>query len=297
MKVSISRSVGRAFAVMELFRQTRRPASATQLSRLLDAPHSSVVAVLHNLRDLGYLSFDRTDMTYFPTAKLFDLAAWKRPAPHGHGRLVALLDSVARDTSHLTVLSSRLSLFVNTVAVRPGRFTAVAQPLRSVGAALAASVAGLAILAQLDDPEVHEIVRETEIWLRDTGARKTFDTASIFSAIEAVRRRGILSAPHPTCRGTEIIACPVKLAQGTPFSIAVHIPSCLSRESRHEVEQLLQTRMQESAAGATLPHATHVQAAPGFRRPQAPQAFVARLATGGHETMSQPLLAAHRDAG
>jgi DNA-binding IclR family transcriptional regulator len=265
MKVSISRSVGRAFAIMEVFKQTRQPASATQLSRRLDAPHSSVVAVLHNLRDLGYLSFNQTDMTYFPTAKLSDLAGWKRPVAQGQGQLGLLLDRVARDTSHLTVLSSRLSLFVNTVAMRPGRFTTVAQPPRSVGTALAASIAGLAILAQLDDAEVHEIVRDTETWLRETGARKTFDSASIFAGIEAVRRRGVVTGAHPTCRGTEIMACPLKKPQGAPFSIAVHIPACLSRDAKEEVKQLLETRILESASGIDRlpPHPAHL---PGLTR-------------------------------
>jgi len=41
MKVSISRSVGRAFAIMEVFKPTRQPASATQLSRGLHARHGS----------------------------------------------------------------------------------------------------------------------------------------------------------------------------------------------------------------------------------------------------------------
>jgi DNA-binding IclR family transcriptional regulator len=269
MKVSISRSVGRAFAIMEVFKQTRQPASATQLSRRLDAPHSSVVAVLHNLRDLGYLSFNQTDMTYFPTTKLSDLAGWKRPAPPSQAQLALLLDRVARDTGHLTVLSSRVSLFVNTVAMRPGRFTAVAPAPRSVGTALVASIAGLAILAQLDDAEVQEIVRDTETWLRDTGARKTSDNASIFAGIEAARRRGVITGAHPTCRGTEIMACPLKMPQGAPFSIAVHIPACLSRDAKEDVKHSLETRIQESVSCLTrLPASpAHLPAAQSFPRP------------------------------
>jgi DNA-binding IclR family transcriptional regulator len=210
MKVSISRSVGRAFAIMELFREAREPANATQLSRRLDAPHSSVVAVLHNLRELGYLSFDETDMTYFPTTKLLDLTSWLRPAPRDHGRLGALVEAVARDTGHMVVLASRLSLFVNTITLRPGRFTTVSAPPRSVGAALTTSIHGLVILAQMGDDEVAEIMRETEAWLRDAGARKTFDTASILANIAIARRKGYLAGAHPTCRGTEIIAYAVK---------------------------------------------------------------------------------------
>jgi DNA-binding IclR family transcriptional regulator len=248
MKVSVSRSVGRAFAVMELFREAQKPATATQISRRLDAPHSSVVAVLLNLCDLGFLSLDETDMTYFPTAKLRDLTAWLRPPSRDHGQLGGLVDSLARDSGHMTALSSRLSLFVNTVAHRTGRFSMVAPPPISVGAALIDSVCGQVILAQLDDDEVAGIMRKTDEWLRNAGARKSFDKASTMANIDTARRNGFLSGTHSTCRSTEIIAYAVKGPASSPLALSVHIPSCLSRESKEDLRQLLKARVSERQA-------------------------------------------------
>jgi DNA-binding IclR family transcriptional regulator len=294
MKVSISRSVGRAFALMELFRDAREPANATQLSRRLDAPHSSVVAVLHNLRELGYLSFNETDMTYFPTTKLLDLTAWLRPAPRDQGRLGALVDTVARETGHMVALASRLSLFVNTVMLRPGRFTTVSAPPKSVGAALTTSIHGLVILAQLGDDDVAETMRDTQAWLREAGARKTFDTASILASIEAVRKKGFLAGPHPTCRSTEIIAYAVKAA---PYAVALHLPTCLSRDSRDDVKRVLETRVKEYAAGQGRVPA--MQPAPAQRRPaSSTQDFSARFAIGALDTRAPSrMLAGQHDAG
>jgi DNA-binding IclR family transcriptional regulator len=270
MKVSISRSVGRAFAVMDLFREAREPANATQISRRLDAPHSSVVAVLQHLRELGYLSYHETDMTYFPSAKWLDLTAWLRPAPRDHGQIGILVDSVARDTGHLTALSSRISLFVNTVALRAGRFSTVAAPAKSVGAPLANSVHGHVILAQLEDDEVAEVMRETEVWLRNAGARKSFDKAFIMANIDLARRRGFLAGAHATCRATEIIAFAVKGAASSPFALSVHIPTCLSREGKEEVRQVLETRICETRAGAG--RAQDFSALSPFGRDAIPQA-------------------------
>jgi len=251
MKVSISRSVGRAFAVMELFRERREPASATELSRRLDAPHSSVVAVLHNLRELGYLRFDRADMTYFPTAKLLDLAGWLRPAAPDLGRLCACAERVAHDTGHLTALSSRVSLFVNTVMLREGRFATVSGPAKAVGAALVTSVTGLVILAQMEDQDVRGILRETETWLRDAGARpSSFDGFATLASIETVRRAGFLAGAHPSCRSTEIMACGVSVTDGAPFAVSVHVPACLSRDSKAEVRHILQSRVRPGAVDA-----------------------------------------------
>jgi DNA-binding IclR family transcriptional regulator len=279
MKVSISRSVARTFAVMEIFRETRQPASATQLSRLLDAPHSSVVAVLHNLRELGYLSLDPADMTYFPTTKLLDLTGWLRPGPPEHGRLVALAERVSHDTRHMTSLSSRVSLFVNTIVVRPGRFTAVCGPAKGVGAALTASMAGLAILAQLDSAEVQAVLRETEAWLRDAGARKILDAGSILASIEGVRRRGFVAGVHPTSRSTEIVAYPVKAATGASFALSVHVPTFLSQDGKAEVRQLVEDSIRDYETGlGRLPTPTPCVAA----------ASVARRAAPGRMLTAQP---------
>lgn len=247
MKVSISRSVGRAFAVIEAFRQTKRPATATDISRKLGMPHSSTVAVLYNLSELGYLSHDPRTGLFFPTTKLFDLGSWMSPAHRSGGSFGWLVDLVARDTGHTTVLSSRVSLFVHTVATRPGNYQA-AGPSRTVGAALATSVAGLTIMAQLDDDEVTGILRDTSAWLREAGA-KPIDSFRVRGTIEAVRRRGFLSGVHPGCDGTEIIACGVATPlTGIPMALAVHVPAMLSGDAKAEARQALAFRVTAAPA-------------------------------------------------
>jgi DNA-binding IclR family transcriptional regulator len=254
MKVSISRSVGRAFAVMEAFRHTKRPATATDISRKLGLPHSSTVAVLYNLSELGYLSHDPRTGLFFPTTKVFELCAWMNPAQRGATHFGALVDRVARETGHTTVLSSRVALFVNTVATRPGSYQA-SGPSKTLGAALATSIAGQTILAQLDDDDVTGILRDTSLWLREAGARP-IDSFRIRDAIETVRRRGFLAGSHPGCDGTEIIACGVTAPNGAPMALAVHVPAMLSRDAKAEARQALAFR------AAALPAQTerHVSA-------------------------------------
>ncbi len=253
MKVSVSRSVGRAFAVMELFREAQTPASATQIRRRLDAPHSSVVAVLQNLRELGFLSLNEADMTYFPTTKLRDLAAWLRPPARDPGQLSGLVDRLARDTGHVTALSSRLSLFVNTVAARPGRFSGVSAPPASVGAALVDSICGHVILAKLDDDDIAGIMRKTDDWLLHAGARKSFDKARALANIDLARRKGFLSGTQATCRSTEIIAYAMSGPAASPLALSVHIPSCLSQEGKEEVRQKLQASVSDHRVRASQP--------------------------------------------
>jgi DNA-binding IclR family transcriptional regulator len=246
MKVSVSRSVGRAFAVMEAFRTTRRPATATDLSRKLGFPHSSTVAVLYNLCELGYLSHDPEKLLFFPTTKLLDLAAWMRPAAREHGKLAWLVDTIVRDTGHTTVLSSRLSLFVNTVMTRTGKYQVASGAAKSVGAALACSVPGRAILAQMPDDDVRGILRDTSAWQKEAGLRQHMDAGRTLASIDTIRRRGFSAGMHPACEGTEIIAYAIPTA-GVPMALAVHLPARLSHASKDDVHHAMEFRLRACA--------------------------------------------------
>jgi len=249
MKVSVSRSVGRAFAVMEAFRETRRPATATDISRKLGFPHSSTVAVLYNLCELGYLSHDPAKLLFFPTTKLLELAAWMRPAVREHGKLAWLVDRVAGDTGHTTVLSSRVSLFVNTVVTRPGKYQVAGGGSRSVGAALACSVPGLAILSQMPHDDIRDILKDTAAWQREAGLRQAIDPRHALETLEVVRTRGFATGVHPACDGTEIIAYAVPApVASVPLAVSVHVPARLSRESKEDARHALEFRLREGSA-------------------------------------------------
>lgn len=288
MKLSVSRSVSRAFAVMEAFRECRQPASATDLSRRLDVPHSSMVAVLYNLRDLGYLRFDSEHKTFFPTAKLAEIGGWLRGDRQEH-RLGLLADQVARDTGHMTVLSSRLSLFVNTLMLREGRFPAVSGPSRAVGGVLSASVAGPVILAQMADDEIRGLLRDIDAWLRDAGAGRPADSDATLARIETIRAKGFLVGGHPSCRGTEIMAFPLAgAAADAPCALALHVPVLLARDSKADLLQRVGRRLRESAATGRAPGAAtahrpaprpcRMEAGPGPFVPGFPPPVAARMA-------------------
>jgi DNA-binding IclR family transcriptional regulator len=263
MKVSISRSVGRAFAVLEAFGETRRPATATDLSRKLGSPHSSTVAVLYNLVELGFLSHDPGAGLFYPTMKLLDLGSWMAPAQRGGGNFGWLVDRVARDTGHTAVLSSRVSLFVQPVATRRGNYPALG-PSKTVGAALANSIPGVAILGQMDDDEVSTILRDTCVWLKEAGA-KAIDVGRVRDTINAVRQRGFLAGVHPQCDSTEIIACGV--AAGVPMALAVHVPAILSRSAKIEARQALEARVRDYA-GVRVGQLAPAWSVPGMQRPR-----------------------------
>ncbi len=67
------KSADRAMAIMEFFRERRRPATAREIASALSIPRSSVNVLLRSQIQVGYLRYNEQNLTYFPTLKLFQL--------------------------------------------------------------------------------------------------------------------------------------------------------------------------------------------------------------------------------
>lgn len=226
MKVSISKSVGRAFDVMEIFRETRKPATATEIRRRLECPHSSVVAVLHNLADLGYLSYDESTRLYFPTRKLSVLGTWVQPALKGSGKLRELADAITLDTGHTSAISCRNSIFLNIVYVRRGHHPRAAQFSPGIGIALGKSIPGLAILSQIEDDEIADIIARVNFWSEKAKADQTCKLDEVMSGVERVRQNGYAIGFDWSIENTGAIAYPLPSPfDGSPLCISTTGPT------------------------------------------------------------------------
>jgi DNA-binding IclR family transcriptional regulator len=222
MNVSISKSVARAFEVIELFREIRKPASATELRRKLDYPHSSMVAVLHNLADLGYLSYDSATRLYFPTAKLSSMTTWVQPILKGSGRLGELAAAVAADAGHTTAISCRNSLFLNIVHVRKGSSPHATEFPSGVGITLCRSIPGLAIVSQMADSEIAQLVTQTTHWAAYAKADQARPLAQVMAQVNEIRRTGASIGYDCALVGVGAIAYPlVSPFEKMPLSISV----------------------------------------------------------------------------
>ena len=76
MNDSIVKSVGRVFEVLELFDAERAALTATAIARALKYPASSTVALLKSMVRLGYLTYDPSERTYFPTLRMALISHW-----------------------------------------------------------------------------------------------------------------------------------------------------------------------------------------------------------------------------
>lgn len=120
MRASVSQSVERAFQIISLFEVERRPLGRGAIAEGLDAPKSSVSALLLGMTELGILSYDRGSQTYFPTERLGRMAGWIMgmftiPAP-----VLEAMTRLQQETRETITLVTPLQQELEVIRVEPG---------------------------------------------------------------------------------------------------------------------------------------------------------------------------------
>lgn len=184
----IVKSVGRVFAVMELFAQRRAGLSATELERALDYPKSSTLALLKSMVTLGYLSYDRIGRTYFPTLRVHNLGHWICEAD-SHRALDELMQDAAAATGETVTLSCQNDLRMQFMAVVSGTNPLMLNFRAGMTGPLFQSNMGLVALAQSDDAEIRRLAERMN---RRAGRRgeRVDDLPETMRRIAEIRRQG-----------------------------------------------------------------------------------------------------------
>ncbi len=222
MSTAISKSVSRAFALLELFRRERRPLTATAIETALGLPQASALVLARELAALGYLSFDRAARSYFPSARLGELAGWLGAADLPARRLHDLVDEVARATCETTSLccANGLHLQIEHFALGTLPGSIVMQSGRA--APLPCSGAGRAVLATGSDAEAQRVIDE----VRRREPRYRFDAAQAALDLVAARRRGYLVTYDLMIPGVGAVAFPLpRAATGGGFALVIGAPT------------------------------------------------------------------------
>ncbi|MFM6828943.1 MAG: IclR family transcriptional regulator [Novosphingobium sp.] len=185
---AVVKSVGRVFAVMELFARRREGLSATELERALDYPKSSTLALLKSMVALGYLSYDRIERTYFPTVRVHSLGHWICQA-ESHRELDGLMQDAAAATGETVTLSCQNDLKMQFMTVVSGSNPLMLNFRPGMTGPLFKSNMGLVALAQNDDAEIRRLAERMN---RRAGSRgeRVDDLPGTMRRIAEIRRAG-----------------------------------------------------------------------------------------------------------
>ena len=244
MGVSISKSVGRAFEVLEVFRETRKPSSATEIARRVGHPYSSIVAVLHNLVDVGYLNYDAVQRLYFPTHKLYRLGSWVQTQLIESADFRNLAASVCAETNQTTAISGRSFIFLNVIHIQMGNAPLALLHPRGIASTLFRSTTGLVILSQMGNADIERLHRSSNLWSRNTTADLFSNLDDVMDTVTKIRKNGFASGYDWCTHGVGAIVYPLPSPfDGTPLAITVRGRSDLIRSSAASIQSVIESHL------------------------------------------------------
>lgn len=176
-------------AILEFFRDTRRPATARELADALAMPRSSTNVLLRSLIAGGYLRYDEAPAAYFPTLRVFQLGGWLIDGFINHPRIDAAMRRLSEATRETVCLWMQVGTSLSLVSVIPA-----VQPISltlqtGMTAPVFGSGVGRALLAFLADADVRAL---RERWLRSAPSADLKAANEIESQVDNARRnRGV----------------------------------------------------------------------------------------------------------
>ena len=184
----VVKSAGRAFAVLELFDETRGPLTATEIVRRLALPQSSTVALLKSMVSLGYLAYDQFDRRYLPTMRVAMQGAWLMDSLGPDGRLLQMIRAISDETEETVALSAQTDLAMQFLHVERGTKPLTLTVTAGDRTALLKTIIGLVALSGRPDATIARYVERTNRQVRDSAQHA--DLAAVMREVSAVRRRG-----------------------------------------------------------------------------------------------------------
>jgi DNA-binding IclR family transcriptional regulator len=202
----------KALDMVDLIEQSNQRLSANAIALASGYPKPTVSRILSALVRRGFLAVDRRDQTYELGMRFTQMAATLRRTH----RLVALVEDELIALSTRTGESVSLGIPEPTAVRIVGRYQLGLESLPGgpTGAKRPyhATAIGKAILANLDDKQMHKLVDRLD-FTRYT-PRTLIDPTALLPELELVRARGYASDEEEIVEGVRCVAVPLFAVQG-----------------------------------------------------------------------------------
>lgn len=225
------KSAARALNILELFRKKRRGLSAGEIGSALSYPKSSTNALLKSLTSQGYLILNVKTMCYFPSLQVTQLGDWIPRAMLVSGSVLDLLEDVHAMTEETVTLSVSSDVAVTFLKVIRGTFPLYLQMGEGFVTPLFTTAVGIAILSQMSDADVDDLVQRAD--LRSRRREDRIDVESLRQSIRETRERGFAVRYDAVIPGTGAIGVPFS-SDVDRFPMAIGIAGVASRIRRKE---------------------------------------------------------------
>ncbi len=204
---AVIKTAGRVFEVLEYMREVRRQVSVREIAERFGYPVSSTLVLLKSMAALGYLRHDPRAHAFFPTARLATLGDWIIDHLFQGGRLLQLLEEIARDTGQTAILAVENDIYAQYVQVILSGQAIQFNVQPGTRRLLCMSGLGWALLSTHGDDQVMRVVRRTQARLGTSGQR--IDPDFVMAQVQLARRQGYAVSRNTVSDGVGIIALPL----------------------------------------------------------------------------------------
>lgn len=220
------KSAVRTMAILEYFDDIQREARASELTKNLGLPQSSLSYLLNSLVQMGYLEKNPQTKTFRPTTRVALLGSWISRREVSDGRLIRLLESVHKRTSLTVTLAARNGIYARYIQVmeQASRFPSHIP----VGTCrlLVWSASGIALLANEDKRLIRLLVERSNAEHPEN--KKRIDYNVVWDNLESYRARGYFISNSFVTPGAAHLAIrlPANAGDGRPLCIGLSARNC-----------------------------------------------------------------------
>ncbi len=208
------KSAVRVFSILEYFDDVREPRTLSEISRDLDMPMSSCIALLRSLESIDYMTFSPLTKKYLPSGRLQQLGSWLDDFIFSSGTIEKIAESVAKKTGETVIIATMNGLHAQYILRIQSDHPLPYSPVTGSRRPLLKSCAGLVLLAQQNDEFIDRIINRVNGSSGANGERYNRD--DIKARIEKIRSSGYAFATNQITEGAGMVAVSVPTIDGQP---------------------------------------------------------------------------------
>lgn len=214
------KSASRTLEVLEFFMEERRPLRLNEIYKALGYPQSSAANLLKSMVLMGYLNYNRSNMTYLPTMRVSALGSWLPNVIYREGGLVSLVDDIQSRTDETVGLVAQNDLYIQYIILKtPGHEFKMA-PSEGTMRLMVDSSSGLALMSRMSQREIDKIYRYSRHYGLGSDTLPSFE--DLMREVRWTRQVGHAYVPNRPTPEVSSIAMPLgESLFGIPLAIGV----------------------------------------------------------------------------
>ncbi len=237
------KSAARAFDLLEVFEQKRKPLRVSDLVEALDAPQSSVSMLLKTLVSDGYVDFSPATREYCPSPRVANLCAWVTHLPDRPRAIDDAMQQLAQLTGETIVLGRLECTHLQYVSVVHSRQAVRFTPVSGTKRPPHLTATGIVLMTTMDDERIRLLLRRYNGELEDNS--KPANVCETLTEVTKAREMGHYQSAGLFNPGHGVIAMLLPSAlRGQRLAMGIGAPQV--RLQLHQREYL--TRLKEAVA-------------------------------------------------